>query len=126
MNKFVDMIGALEIGGAYVADDQALERMGNPMSMGPLDTAFKCWPVPTSKAGGCRIDNSIDDSALEVAGGEFAGPSMEGCPPIRLSVNFCPHVEDGSLELTASVVAMGPTSMNAGCSNTIFTCPRID
>jgi hypothetical protein len=124
MNQLVDMIGALEIGGVCIAGDQALERMGSPISMGPLDTAFKCWPVPTSKAGGCRID----DGALEVAGGVFgAGPSMEGpCVPPRLSVNFCPYIDDGSLEVTGAQFAAGPTSMNSGCSNTVFTCPRID
>jgi hypothetical protein len=68
------------------------------------------------------------DGALEIAGAVFgAGPSMEGnCVPPRLSVNFCPRIDDGSLEVTGNQFAAGPTSMNSGCSNTVFTCPRID
>ena len=34
--------------------------------------------------------------------------------------------DDSALEVTGHQFAAGPTSMNAGCSNTVFTCPRID
>ena len=32
--------------------------------------------------------------------------------------------DDSALEVTGDQFAAGPTSMNAGCSNTVFTCPR--